>query len=215
MANRSRLAKKPFTWHPGNVSSQNIPSMMMRSYWEHDTLAHIVEGLFLNAGENLAEVGAGYGRMAMVLDSIFPGSVTAFEREADMVNAGSRILPNVDWRRVKFLSKLPAPDKAFDFVMTFTVLQHLTDSEAVATLSEIDRITSRFVLLVEETDETYHRGSVEKNHLTHGRRMEWYREQISGFDLIDKWARPNEPGYTYKKQPKPFSGEYMLFERRA
>jgi len=50
-------------------------------------------------------------------------------------------------------SRLPFPDGSFDLVCCTEVLEHLTDDDYAATLSELKRVTSHYVLLSVPADE--------------------------------------------------------------
>jgi ubiquinone/menaquinone biosynthesis C-methylase UbiE len=132
--------------------------------------------------------------------------VVGFEREASFVEAAARLLPSVGFRRIETLASLPAPDGAFDFAMTFTVLQHLGDAEARRVVAELQRVArGGIVLLTEETDPTLVDG-VEGGGLTKGRSRETYREWMRPFEPVLEFARQIEPGY-----PRADVGTYMMF----
>ncbi len=210
---------KPFRWTPDNVSALDPAARSIKTYIEQRDLRHILDIISDQCESHLtcAEVGAGFGRMTVLLDDYsLPGQTTAFEREPDMVAAMLRLLPSVNAVHVNALTNLPAEDGAFDLVMSFTVLQHMTDLTARGVLSEMARISRRYVLVVEDTDPEYH--YVDKKtsgHFTHGRMPEWYGRYLPGFELKQSWDREVEPGFTYKGVPRPIVGAYMLFEKAA
>lgn len=156
-----------------------------------------------------ADVGAGYGRMCPVLGE-FADRVVAFEREPEFVARGGFLQPDIEFRWVSSLSELAAPDGEFDFALTFTVLQHLTDAAAQAALAEIRRIVrpGGHVLLCEESDESFTEGDPAdpSAYFTFGRGVERYRSWMAPFELLDTSPRLIEPGY-----PRSDVGSYLLF----
>lgn len=209
---KKRTPNKRFVWTPDNIASRDMARTVIRTYIEHSALSHILD-YDLEAYGSIAEVGAGFGRMtALLLDSGVP--VVAFEREPHMVLAMQKLLPKAEAVRVASLAQLPAEDASFDLVLTFTVLQHMSDRDVVATLAEMARISRRYVLIVEDTDPDHHYvDGKDKTHFTHGRTAGWYGENLPDFEVVNYWPREVEPGFTYKGLPRPTVGEYMLFER--
>lgn len=216
---KDRRRNLPFKWSPENVSATSIPNMVYRTYLEQQTVREILaRELPIDSGTvpaSIADVGGGYGRISLALSDY---DVVLFEREPGLVEIGSALLPSVVVLQTAHLFDLPASDKSFDFVFTFTVLQHMKDEEAMAVIKEIKRISRRYILLVEETDDTYHR-KMGRKHITHGRSREWYLKAIlsdsTGWAPVWFKGRMNEPGYTYQGEPKPQSGHYMLFKRTS
>jgi len=151
------------------------------------------------------DVGCGYGRLTMVLGEL-AAEVVGFEREEGLIAEARRLLPRIEFRQVETLASLPAPTAFFDFAMTFTVLQHLADSDARAAISELKRVASGgFVLLVEETDASFVNG-VEGQGLTKGRPIATYVDWMRPFEPALQFPREIEPGY-----PRADVGTYMVF----
>lgn len=220
-ARKQRKAGSRFVWTPDNVASRNMARTVVRTYIEQRMLSQIIAELddgqhdhnehFLFA----AEVGAGFGRMTVALANSSL-TVTAFEREPHLIATMRRLLPSVAAVQVNSLGNLPSPAEQFDLVLCFTVLQHMSDKDAVATLAEMARISSRYVLVVEDTDPEHHYVDPrDSTHFTHGRTAGWYAEHLPDFEIVNYWPREVEPGFTYKGVPRPTVGEYMLFERAS
>jgi SAM-dependent methyltransferase len=193
-------------WTIAEVADAVGPSANVRNYLEQRDLRRCL----LAAAARLpirraCDVGCGYGRLTMVLTES-AAHVVGFEREASFVEEAARLLPTVEFQRIETLASLPAPDGAFDFAMTFTVLQHLGDAEARRVLAELQRVArGGIVLLTEETDPTLVDG-VEGGDLTKGRSRETYREWMRPFVPVLEFARQIEPGY-----PRDDVGTYMMF----
>lgn len=161
----------------------------------------------------VAEIGAGFGRMAQLLCQDFP-MVYAFEREPHLVATMRKLVPKAVAAQVERLDSIPVSDESFDLVLTFTVLQHMSDAAAAATLAEMARISRLYVLVVEDTDPDHHYvDGKNKTHFTHGRTAGWYGEHLPEFEMVNYWPRQVEPGFKYQGVERPTVGEYMLFER--
>ena len=132
-------APRPFKpWRLADVVDVEVPAFALRTYLEQ---AEVRRYLGRAAGERTlaraAEVGCGYGRLLPVL-SEFAERVTGFERQPEFAAEAAKLHPTREIVRVESLARLPSPDRAFDFVLTFTVLQHLTDP--VKALMEMRRV---------------------------------------------------------------------------
>ncbi len=154
-----------------------------------------------------ADVGCGYGRLTMVLKE-FAARVAGFEREESLLAEARRLQPGIEWTAISDLASLPAPAGAFDFAMTFTVLQHLDDASARRTIVELQRIASGgFLLLVEETDPGV--GSelpAGAPSGTRGRSVATWDRWLSPWRRRLAFPRRIEPGYA-----RADVGTYMLF----
>ncbi len=161
--------------------------------------------------EAAADVGCGFGRLTPVLAEVF-ANVVGFERESEFVRQAQELWPSIDFRQTASLAKLPARPGSFDFVLTFTVLQHLIDTEVRRVAEELKRVLRRpaFLLLCEETDEAHVAGDLvdPAGSCTIGRRVERYQELLAPLELVETSARRIEPTYS-----RPDVGTYMLFSR--
>jgi hypothetical protein len=136
--------------------------------------------------------------------------IVGFEREPTFVAEARRLLPQFVFHQVEALSSLQASSGSFDFVMSFTVLQHIGDAETRQVVSELKRLAEGgFVLLTEETDASFMDG-VEGGGVTKGRAVTTYQDWMKPFELILQFPRQIEPGY-----PRADVGTYMLFDGSA
>lgn len=155
---------------------------------------------------NLADIGAGYGRLTPVLGEF--GRVTAFEREPALVELGQGLIPDVTWCRVDRLDQLPVRDGAFDLALSFTVLQHLSDEDAAAVVREMRRVAPSAILLCEETDSSHHWEDPERPGLfSIGRDIKTYEALLAPMRLIAK--APRRMAVNYGRS----IGSFMLFMR--
>jgi len=141
--------------------------------------------------------------------SEFASSVAAFEREEPLLVAARALQPGVAWTAVDDLAKLPSENGSFDFVMTFTVLQHVPESEAQRILRELRRIAAGgFVLLAEETDPGLGAEPPPgwSGGLTVGRPIATWESWMAPWRLVLNFPRTIEPGYA-----RADVGTYMLF----
>src|SRR5215471_8491943 len=104
-------------WRHEHVVNVRDAAYTARTYLEHrdvrDFLTRIAGGRRSGAA---CEVGAGYGRMTVVLTEFFD-DVTGFEREPSFVEEATSLLPAIRFERVESLTRLPASNERFDFVL--------------------------------------------------------------------------------------------------
>ena len=196
-------------WTVAEVADAAGPSANLRNYLEQRDLRRcLAAAAAVRPISRACDVGCGYGRLTMVLTEV-ASEVVGFERESAFVQEASRLLPAVEFLQVASLLRLPKPIGSFDFAMTFTVLQHMRDSEARDTLTEIKRVAQGgFVLLTEETDPSFMDGGADDNEagLTMGRSEQTYVEWMKPYEQILRFPRQIEPGY-----PRDDVGTFMLF----
>ncbi|HEY0735018.1 MAG TPA: class I SAM-dependent methyltransferase [Herpetosiphonaceae bacterium] len=199
-------------WRHQQVVDVTGPAYTVRTYLEQADLRswlHRVAGM--TTIHMTADVGAGYGRLTPVLAE-FAEQVVAFEREPHFITDIQRFLPHVEALQVQALTDLPIPGSMFQFVFTFTVLQHLDDNELFGAISELKRIvaTPGFVLLCEATDPAIHyvEESSPEGGVTIGRSVEEYQQLLAPLKLIATAPRRVEPTFACLD-----TGTYMLFQR--
>ena len=207
------IDRKSKSWTPTDVVDVTGPSALLRNYLEQrDVRAYLQQAASRTLIRRAFDVGCGFGRLTPVLTEC-ADDVTGFEREAALVDTARRLLPKLRFERVATLEQLPADDASAQFVLTFTVLQHMPDARAEAVLAEIRRVLAPggHLLLVEETDATLEAGDAARADLgyTRGRAVAWYAERLQPSTLLATSPRVIEPGY-----PRPDVGTYMLFQRQ-
>jgi SAM-dependent methyltransferase len=199
-------------WSVSEVSDVSGPGALYRNYLEQQDVRRCLRAASETAPlRSAADVGCGYGRLTMVLTEFAP-EVVGFEREAELLRPARGLMPGVDFREAASLTRLPAEPSAFDFAMTFTVLQHMRPPEARGVIRELQRVTTRFVLLVEETDAGFVDGDpgAEGTGITVGRDVSTYSTWMEPWALALSFPRRIEPGY-----PRADVGSYMLFRAPA
>jgi trans-aconitate methyltransferase len=197
------------TWTVQGVSDADGPTANVRNYNERRT----IRSLLTRAADGkrmkrACEVGCGYGRLVMTLKE-FADEAVGFEREPHLVEIAQTLLPDVSIVRVESLDKLPDP-KPFDFAMTCTVLQHLTDEHARNVCAEIRRLVPKgHVLLIEKTEaiSITENTQDESSFISRARSVETYAEFMAPYRLVHTQPRIIEPTY---HNPRP--GTCMLFQ---
>lgn len=194
-------------WRAQDVLGVDLPEHTVRTYLEQQDIRRILARV--GHVEVAADVGAGFGRLTPVLRE-FADDVAAFEREAEMVEVGMRLLPWAAWYHIASLDRLPCANGLFDLVLTFTVLQHLTDESATAAAAEIRRIVQPggHVLICEESDSKHRWGPVGEagQIFTIGRSDEMYEALMAPLQLVEASPRRVEPTYS-----RANCGSYLLF----
>ena len=205
-------AAQRVVWRQEHVVDVRDAAFSARTYLEQrDVRELLARALGPHRLGAACEVGAGYGRMTVVLTEFF-AEVTGFEREPHFVEEARRLLPSIRFDQVDSLAKLPAADRSFDAVMTFTALQHLIDPVAAQTAREISRILKPdgHLLICEETDPAHRGGAVDDPDATCtiGRPVSEYEAMFRGLTLVETRPRRIEPTY-----PRADVGTFMLFRK--
>ena len=202
------------TWQQQHVVDVRDAAFAARTYYEQRDLRAFLRRVTTDDRLGSAcEVGSGFGRLTIVLTE-FADRVFGFEREPHFVQEASVLLPDVRFTQVATLASLPVASASMDLALTFTVLQHLTDTVAAAAAGEIVRLVKPggHVLICEETDPAHRDGAVDDPHgmCTIGRTVAEYQRLFGALDFLDTAPRRIEPTY-----PRPDVGTYMLFRKPA
>ncbi len=201
------------TWTPADVVDVSGPPALLRNYLEQRDVRRYVQRAAIGRPLQRAyDVGCGFGRLTPVLAEAAAHAV-GFEREARLLATARQLLPALTFTDVTSLDALPAADASAQFVMTFTVLQHMPDGLAQRVLAEMRRVATpdAHLLLCEETDATLEAGDASAADLgyTRGRSVQWYAARLAPFRLVDTAPRVIEPGY-----PRADVGTFMFFQGR-
>ncbi len=196
-------------WRFDEVSDISGAASALRNYLEQRDVRRCLETAARERPiRRAADVGCGYGRLTPVLAE-FAARVVGFEREDALLAEARRLQPGVEWSGIADLAELPAEDGAFDFAMSFTVLQHVPDDAARRIAEELRRIaTGGFVLLVEETDPSLGADVAPdwSGGMTRGRAVSTWESWMAPWRLGMTFPRTIEPGYA-----RADVGTYMLF----
>jgi SAM-dependent methyltransferase len=199
-------------WETAHVVDVRDATFAARTYLEHRELRRLLLAILGSRRvDSACELGSGFGRMTPVLTE-FADTVSGFEREPHFVAEAHSLFPDISFHQVATLESLPAPDHHFALVLTFTVLQHLTDAVLQGVAREMHRVLRPGGMLVmcEETDTSHVDGSVgDPNGMcTIGRSVSSYRALFPGYVLRATRPRIIEPTY-----PRPDVGTFIVLER--
>jgi SAM-dependent methyltransferase len=178
-----------------------IPYTLARTFIEHKKFKSLASEYHGHHFNSALEVGCGYGRMIPIVAErsiIFTG----YERDPKLAAIASSLYANTSIHIGPTLSSVFLPEKTFDFIYTFTVLQHMDGEVMMDTVDEIKRLLHKggTIILVEETDK------VQAKDLW-GRSISMYQLMMEPeFKLVHSEPRYLEPGNPYKT-----GGHYMVF----
>lgn len=202
--------KSRMIWTVNTISDASGLESNIRNYYERQTIRSILSFIHNKYTISTAcEVGCGFGRLIMVLQE-FSTKVVGFEREHHLVGIARTLLPKIEFCQVESLDKLNILGKGpFDFVLTSTVLQHLTDNFCQKVLEEIKHLSPKgHVLLIEKTEAIMTTSNIQDGNsfISRARPIDTYAQWMKPYRLISTSERIIEPTYPY---PKP--GTCMLF----
>lgn len=117
------------------------PAVLRRTALEHSRLREFINRYAPTEKPHLAvELGCGYGRMLPLLHE-FADAVTGIERDDELRGIAALVSESAETiRGTESLTKVPVESGSANIVLTYTVLQHLNDSECAQALSEVRRI---------------------------------------------------------------------------
>lgn len=114
------------------------------------SLQLLEQAIALNAASFL-DVGCGTGALSAELSAKF--SVTGIDGSKNMIKEAKRLNPTLDFFVNDVSRGLPYPNRSFDVVISSYVLHGLTETQRLALLNEMKRVSSRFVIILD-----YHEG---------------------------------------------------------
>ena len=102
-------------------------------------------------GNLLLDAGCGVGRISYACERLGI-RVIGVDFSSNMIKVAKRICKSSDFIRAS-LTHLPFKDDTFDVSLTITVLQHITDdSDFVKAIKELQRVTKKLIMMIEEVD---------------------------------------------------------------
>lgn len=197
-------------WTEDIVSNVTGAEYAARMYLEQaDVRRYLAQASLDRSLGRACEIGAGYARLTPILKE-FTHHVVAFEREQGLVEKGSFLHPSIEYRMTESLASLQAEDGEFEFGMFFTVLQHMSDADAVAALDEAKRVVSARgnILLCEDCgpDYDHDNSSIPGITFTLGRSIEQYKKWMKPWNLVEVSPRRVE-----RTETRVEVGQYMFF----
>lgn len=204
-------------WTSTAVSGDAVgPVANVRNYIERKTIRTLLNEAVKDKPIHTAcEVGCGYGRIIMVLKE-FAETVVGFEREEQLLAIARKLLPDIEFICCDSLDKVSLlANRTFDFILTYTVLQHLSDDLCLRVLEEIKRMAPEgYILLVEKTEPINITKNVlcDDKFISRSRSIDVYKQWMQPYVLVKTEDRMMENTY-YLKNQRP--GTCMLFKSSA
>ncbi|MFB6199387.1 MAG: class I SAM-dependent methyltransferase [Candidatus Nanohaloarchaea archaeon] len=160
------------------------PEFSAGSFREREIIFELVTEYVETPCEAL-ELGCGYGRHTPYIEML-TGSLTAVEPDIEAVKKAANYYPEVDFVNGK-VQNLSFEDNSFDFIFSWTVLQHIPPSEIDNALEEVRRVLKpEGVVLSAHT--VYGSGS----HWW-GRKPEFYSEKLDA-EILRSQPKPEIEG---------------------
>jgi ubiquinone/menaquinone biosynthesis C-methylase UbiE len=144
-----RLADGSITFREAGFVAADSPALLLA---RHNYEVACIRGLL--RGKKISrslEIGCGYGRLTPTFAE-FSAEHTPVDINPDAVAKARRAYPDYDFR-VASATDLPFPDREFDLVTTWTVLQHIPPDRIGIACAELRRVLAPggMLLLCEET----------------------------------------------------------------
>jgi SAM-dependent methyltransferase len=173
------------TFRPeGFVEAKDPGRLLCRHYYEVTQLRRCL-GLMAERGVSPGrslEIGCGFGRLSPYIAEHFEQH-TAVDINTWAVSEASQFYPQISFCEAS-ATGLPFPDRTFDTVITWTVLQHIPNALVGKALNEIKRVANPKSLII-LCEATLNAGKPEKGwQHTHDRFPEFYAEAFSPRSLI-------------------------------
>jgi SAM-dependent methyltransferase len=127
----------------GFAAAPSIPTLMARQFYE---LKYILEELELlkqtrdYQSLRSLEIGCGYGRLSPYIGQHFKEH-HAIDINATALGHATQLYPGIIFREAS-VTKIPYPDRFFDLVISWTVLQHIPPNFIDGAIREIERVRS-------------------------------------------------------------------------
>ena len=176
------------------------PAAMRRTYFEQQALWQFIRSAYAGNFIKLAvEFGCGYGRMLPVLSEFTTGisdrslqnDVIGIERDQELARIALSLEPHYLIHCVNSFADVQSKiaDKSVQLILTYTVLQHLTDEECRQTIAQMKRILDPkgFIVICEDTGDVsgpdYYQRTVDQ-----------YQDLFIGMKMFSQAPRQFEDG---------------------
>lgn len=181
------------------------PAAMRRTYFEQQTLWKFIRSAFErhillylihyaypgDLIKSAVEFGCGYGRMLPVLSEFSNFGVVGIERDQELARIALSLQPDYLIHCVNSFADVQSKiaDKSAQLILTYTVLQHLTDEECKQTIAQMKRILDPegFIVICEDT------GNVSGPDY-YQRTMDQYQDLFIGMKMFCQAPRQFEDG---------------------
>jgi ubiquinone/menaquinone biosynthesis C-methylase UbiE len=171
------------TFRRGGFVSAPTPELLLaRHNFEVLTIQQLLDGQLYRRS---LEVGCGFGRLSPHFAK-YSSSHTAVDINNSALGLARANYPSLDWRYASAV-ELPFSDQEFDFVSTWTVLQHIPPTSIDRAARELDRVLgpSGTLLICEETRLASQLMNADQWHVhTWHRSVEAYRALFPSLSLV-------------------------------
>lgn len=149
-----------------------------------------------NPVKNSLEIGCGYGRHSPWIAE-FSKNHYAIDPNEEVLSKAKEQYPHIHFRNVSAQS-MAFPDNYFDFVLTWTVLQHIPPKSIKSVAEEINRVNSDKGILIAAEDTK----AVDEGPKCWGRSKAQY-EDLFDLELVFSSPKPTERSDRYKDFEHP------------
>jgi len=169
--------------HRSVTGSQRLPEFSKELYLDAKLLEKVL--CDLNADKSL-EIGCGFGRLTPWI-SEHTQDHYAIEPEQKLLKDAKKLNQDVKFDKAT-AHNIPHPDREFDLIVTWAVLNHVPPEHITESAQEITRVCSGNGTLVvsEKTGDEPNTGRV------FTRTIKQYQELFSEFNLVDQYERKIE-----------------------
>jgi ubiquinone/menaquinone biosynthesis C-methylase UbiE len=143
---KKKYYEQPVFWEKGYLT---IPA-------EKERIARIIEAIPSKA-HSILDIGCGSGHFVNTLINTFPGR---FDRVIGL-DSSEEALKHVEAEKVNgTIAELPFEDESFDLVTSLEVLEHLSQEDFKNGISELQRVSRKYVIITVPNNEDLERSNV-------------------------------------------------------
>jgi len=180
------------------IDTAGLPHFSSRLYREVKLLQQALAGYKANRS---LEIGCGYGRLTPWIME-HSREHFAVEPEKKLLNDAKVLNPKVKFYHAR-AQKLPFPAEYFDFIVTWTVIQHMPPKEQVQAVREIKRVAKKSaVILITEGTGTFQSETV------------WFRTVEDWIELFKPWKLVWQTDRVLEETAPKDQGMVMRFEKK-
>ena len=176
----------------------------VQEYWDSNNHPHrrfLASAIIGLGAESVLEVGCNCGTNLRVLREMgfSDTSLAGVDINADVIAKGKSELPAVNFQVADAIN-IPFPDYSFDCTFLDAVLIYIQPDDIEHVISEISRVTRKFLILVEWFDNNSIQGVLKNNHWARN-----YEKLLSKFGWevtkrkisFEEWPNKNWAKYGY------------------
>lgn len=189
----NKLYYKVLIFDENNINTvRNFPKYVKTLYLDYDVIKKAFYNIPFFNSYRMLEIGCGYGRLTTFLKQ-FTNYLVSIDKEKDMIILCKKLYPKLNFLTMD-ITKKPLRIGKFDFIITFTVLQHISNKNIVKACKNINFLLVRkgyFLLIEQISDKNY-----QKNLHNWNRTIEKYKELLK-LNIIASNIKINNNIYSY------------------